>query len=154
MEEHVLQPAHADGLTDYTRFLRRKRDQVIAEVAAEFRELRETRLLDDHYQKEDVEALMEGLLAILRTELKRNLQNMCHSTVLLLKQLLEQAEQSGQCFSLDLASTEDRKLLEAVALFEESAAVGSASRATGLRPMGSANLPQQDEVLRELMAKE
>lgn len=34
---------------------------------------------------------MDGLLAILRTELKRNLQNMCHSTVLLLKQLLEQA---------------------------------------------------------------
>ena len=72
--------------------------QVIAEVAVEFREMREMRLLEEHYLKEDVESLMDGLLAILRTDLKRNMQNMCHSTVLLIKQLLEQA-----CLALHIA---------------------------------------------------
>jgi|TARA_B100000524_G_scaffold120875_1_gene59392 hypothetical protein len=27
MAEHVLQPSHADGLVEYTRFLRKKREQ-------------------------------------------------------------------------------------------------------------------------------
>ena len=41
--EHVLGPEHAEQLVAYLRFMRRKREQCVAEVAAEFKELRESR---------------------------------------------------------------------------------------------------------------
>ena len=41
--EHVLGPEHAEQLVAYLRFMRRKREQYVAEVAAEFKELRESR---------------------------------------------------------------------------------------------------------------
>ena len=37
--EHVLGPEHAEQLVAYLRFMRRKREQCVAEVAAEFKEL-------------------------------------------------------------------------------------------------------------------
>ena len=40
MAEHVLAPENADQLVEYLRFLRRKREQCISEVAAEFKAAR------------------------------------------------------------------------------------------------------------------
>ena len=45
--EHVLGPEHAEQLVAYLRFMRRKREQCVAEVAAEFKELRESRLFEE-----------------------------------------------------------------------------------------------------------
>ena len=47
MAEHVLSSEHAEQLVDYLRFLRRKREQCVSEVPAEFKELRESRLFED-----------------------------------------------------------------------------------------------------------
>lgn len=63
MADHVLSDVHGDQLAEYLRFLRRKRDTAVAEVAAEFKELKETRLFDDNYAAEDVENMLEGLLS-------------------------------------------------------------------------------------------
>ena len=47
--EHVLGPEHAEQLVAYLRFMRRKREQCVAEVAAEFKELpRKPRGLFEH----------------------------------------------------------------------------------------------------------
>ena len=104
MAEHVLAPDHANQLVDYLRFLKRKREACIAEVAAEFKELRESRLFEDQYTREDVEALVNGLLAVVRTTMKKDLQGSGASSVLLLKQVFEQAEKSGVSLSTGAAS--------------------------------------------------
>ena len=108
MSEHALLPGHNESLVEYIRFLRRKRDTCVAEVAAEFKELKESRLFEDDYTKEDVEALIDGLLAVVRNTMKRDIQTSMHSSVLLLKQALEQAEKAGITIDTDFALTEDR----------------------------------------------
>ena len=47
MSEHLLDTQHAEQLVEYLRFLRRKRDQCVSEIAAEFKELLQSRLLED-----------------------------------------------------------------------------------------------------------
>lgn len=131
MAEHVLAPDHANQLVDYLRFLKRKREACISEVAAEFKELRESRLFEDQYTREDVEALVNGLLAVVRTTMKKDLQGSGASSVLLLKQVFEQAEKSGLSLSTDLLSTEDLNLVEGVRAWEES--VQSSGAAPQLR---------------------
>jgi hypothetical protein len=61
--EHVLTDAHGNQLAEYLRFLRRKRDTAIAEVAAEFKEVRQSRLFEETYSVDDVESMLDGLLA-------------------------------------------------------------------------------------------
>jgi len=128
MAEHILQPAHADALLQYVRFLRSKREQCVAEVAAEFKELRELRLLEESakYSTEDVESMLDGLLATVRLKIKQDLQPSMHSTVLLMKQLMEQAEKSGVSLTANLSATEDRSLLAAVAEWEAGLSSSSA----------------------------
>ena len=145
MSEHLLDTQHAEQLVEYLRFLRRKRDQCVSEIAAEFKELLQSRLLEDQrtpmlhtrrhgprsapgppegcsqrqltlppqagpitrapagrvgagwpnsawfghrYTREDVEALINGLLAVVRTTVKKDLQFTSSSSILLLKQVL------------------------------------------------------------------
>jgi len=120
MSEHLLDASHAEQLVDYLRFLRRKREQCVSEVAAEFKELLQSRLFEDQYTREDVEALINGLLAVVRTTVKKDLQFTAASSVLLLKQVLEQAEKAGVTLNTDLASTEDLTLLAGVHTWEQS----------------------------------
>jgi len=126
-DQHILTPSHADALVRYVKFLRTKRDQCVAEVAAEFKELRELRLFEEKsYATDEVEAMLDGLLATVRLRIKTDLQQSMHSTVLLMKQLVEQAEKSGLSLQADLSAIEDRKLLEAVAAWENSLSGGGA----------------------------
>ena len=83
MAEHILQPEHNRQLTDYLKFLRRKRDGSIAEVTADFNDLRENRLFDDSYHTDDVHAMIDGLLGNVRATMKRDLQATMFSSVLL-----------------------------------------------------------------------
>ena len=73
-DQHELRPEHHESLVEYIRFQRRKRDTCVAEVAAEFKELKESRLFEDDYTREDVEALIDGLLAVVRNTMKRDMQ--------------------------------------------------------------------------------
>jgi len=112
--EHVLSAENGDQLAEYLRFLRRKRDTAIAEVAAEFKDVKETRLLDDFMEVGAVEDTLDSLLQVVRGSMRRDIQSAMFSSVLLLKQVLEQAEQSKAAVSIDIASTEDISLLRAV----------------------------------------
>jgi len=163
MSEHALTPGHNESLVEYIRFLRRKRDGCVAEVAAEFKELKEARLFEDDYTREDVEALIDGLLAVVRNTMKRDMQSSMHSSVLLLKQALEQAEKSGATIETDFASTEDRALLDAVAAWEGGISAGTvapqlraraalsvARPAPSLAQIGQAQDPKLIEEIQEL----
>lgn len=116
-----MQSSESDVLlASYLRFLNRKRDGSIAEVAAEFHETATTRLLDDSYGVDDVNAILDDLLAVVRSTMKRDLSTTSHSSVLLVKQMCEQAEAAGMALSCDLPATEDRGLLSAVEQWEQS----------------------------------
>mmetsp|Transcript_44147 Transcript_44147/g.73264 ORF Transcript_44147/g.73264 Transcript_44147/m.73264 type:complete len:321 (-) Transcript_44147:495-1457(-) len=160
MAEHILQPDHANQLVEYVRFLRRKREQCVSEVVAEFKEIKEMRLFEDSYAKETVEGLLDGLLAAVRTAVKKDLQASMNSTVLLFKQVLEQSEKSGVAVSTDLAATEDRNLLAAVETWESGMTTSSAAvpqlraRAANMKPAAVALAPvgqaQDPKLLEEL----
>ena len=177
MSEHLLDTQHAEHLVEYLRFLRRKRDQCVSEIAAEFKELLQSRLLEDQrtpmlhtrrhgprsapgppegcsqrqltlppqagpitrapagrvgagwpysawfghrYTREDVEALINGLLAVVRTTVKKDLQFTSSSSILLLKQVLEQVEKAGLTVNADLSATEDLNLLAGVQAWEQT----------------------------------
>jgi len=83
-------------------------------VAAEFNEVKETRLFDDNYHVDDVLGMLDGLLNIVRSNMKRDIQASMFSSVLLLKQALEQAEKAGLSLSTDMRHLEDMALLQAV----------------------------------------
>ncbi|KAL1523142.1 hypothetical protein AB1Y20_018097 [Prymnesium parvum] len=166
MSEHVLRPEHNEALVEYIRFQRRKRDTCVAEVAAEFKELKESRLFEDSYTREDVEALIDGLLAVVRGTMKRDMQTSMNSSVLLLKQVLEQAEKAGISIVTDYAATEDRALLDAVAAWESSigagtvapqlkarAALGGARASAPLAVIGHATDPQLVAEVQELRSE-
>ena len=147
----MLSPENDEQLANYLRFLRRKRDAAIAEVAAEFKEVKETRLIDDNYTIDDVDSILDSLLtsapcfptaqpctrtervdprlapfAVTRTSMKRDLQNISFSSVLLLKQVLEQTEAAQVPVSTDIPSTEDIGLMRAVEEWDQSVHGGGA----------------------------
>lgn len=113
---------------EYLAFLRRKREQMVSEVAAEFKELKETRLFDETYTSSEVGGLLDGLLDAVRANMRRELLEMSHSAALLLVQVLEQLDAPGAAGSasveLDIPRTEDGELLRAIAAFENDAAAG------------------------------
>ncbi|KAJ1641012.1 hypothetical protein T492DRAFT_831709 [Pavlovales sp. CCMP2436] len=104
-----------EHMRDYLSFLRRKRETTISEVAAEFKELKDSRLLDETYTVDEVNGLVDGLLDAVRANLRRELMQICHSSALLLVQVLEQLDAPGGVGSasvqLDIPRTEDGELL-------------------------------------------
>jgi len=157
MGDHQLNPDHDRQLVEYLRFLRRKRDTAIAEVAAEFKEVNESRLFEESYSADEVANILEGLLTMVRQAMKRDLQSTMFSSVLLLKQAFEQAESNnGLTLTTNLAATEDIGLLEAVEQWDRSvhgssgsapplsarASVVRASPSRTLRPVGMTQDPR------------
>lgn len=124
---------HNQQLADLLRFLRRKRDAAIAEVAAEFNDTKESRLFEESYHVDDVTAILDGLLSVVRTAMKRDLQRSAFSSVLLLKQVFEQVEEKGLGLTTDLPTTEDRRLLEVVERWDQDVHGGSSSAPPPLR---------------------
>ena len=112
----VMADDHNAQIAQYLQFLRRKREAAISEVTAEFNETKETRLFDDNYHVDDVVAILDGLLNVVRSDMKRDLSTTSYSSALLLKQCFEQAEEQRITLSTDLPCTEDRRLLGTIAL--------------------------------------
>ena len=123
-----LSTANNAALIEFTTFGRRRREQCVEEVAGEFKETREMRLFEDHYTKDDVEALMDGLLALVRTTLQTEMKGTIHSSLLLIKQMLEQAEAGGVKVGFDVSRAQDAALLREVEAWEAKVAAGSISQ--------------------------
>ena len=132
---------HNQQLADYLRFLRRKRDAAIAEVAAEFVDTKESRLFEEQYHVDDVVAIIDGLLSVVRSTMKRDLQTVAFSSVLLFKQACEQAEERGVELHTDLPATEDRRLLDTVEQWDQDVHGGSSSAPPPLRARAAVAAP-------------
>jgi len=130
---------HDEQLIDYLRFLRRKRDSAIAEVVAEFNDAKETRLFEDNYSVDEVVQVLDGIVTNVRTVMKRDLQNAGFSSVLLLKQAFEQAEERGIPLSTDVNATEDRNLLDYIAQWDQDIHGGSGAAPPPMRARATMN---------------
>jgi len=68
------------------------------------------RLLDGTYTCEEVQELLQGLCKVVRADTETELISSTHMTVLLLKQLFEQAERWHLKLQVDLSELENRLL--------------------------------------------
>eukprot|EP00802_Teleaulax_amphioxeia_P004203 Tamp_04207.p2 GENE.Tamp_04207~~Tamp_04207.p2 ORF type:complete len:368 (-),score=131.92 Tamp_04207:2278-3360(-) len=106
----------------YLRFAAIQRNVQIKDLETEINDFKESRIPDDDtYSSDDVRELIDSLQTSIRADTYRNLQRVAHSTVVLLRQCLQQAAQHGVTISVDTGLLQDEKfLLEAKRIEEES----------------------------------
>ncbi|XP_076818500.1 leucine zipper transcription factor-like protein 1 isoform X2 [Clavelina lepadiformis] len=119
MAELGLNDHHVLQAVNFMRFCRYKRAQRLKAVDHCFQDLKESRLYEDTYTLDEVSEMLAGLLSTVRGEVETELLNSTHTSVLLLRQLLTQAEKWHLKLSADISELENRELLEQIADFEE-----------------------------------
>lgn len=77
-------------------------------------------MLEDSYTTEDVESMLDGLCAVVKSNIQTELQNTSHCNVVLIRQLFRQAEKLGVELAADTATLENEFLLKQVAKWEDA----------------------------------
>ena len=121
----ALSPENQSALLDLSRFGRRRREICLSEVFGEFNETKELRLFEEHFTRDEVASLLDGLLALVRSTLGRELKATFASCLLLTKQTLEQAQAGGGQIGFDVARAQDKALLREVEEWETKVAGGA-----------------------------
>ncbi|XP_005095767.1 leucine zipper transcription factor-like protein 1 [Aplysia californica] len=112
-EHHQLQ------IVNYIRFARYQRGQRLRAVDVCFEELKDSRLTDDTFTVDEVVDMLDGLLAVVRSEVESELIHTAHTNVLMTRQMCMQAEKWHLKLSADISELENRELLEQIKEFEE-----------------------------------
>lgn len=115
MNEH-----HQMIVMSYMKFARYQRIQNLKAIEYAFKDVSESRLLDDTYTSDEVQELLLGLCKVVRADVETELISSTHMTVLLLKQLFEQAEKWHLRLQADLSELENREQLEVIKTLESS----------------------------------
>jgi hypothetical protein len=123
----------------YLRFATIQRNVQIKDLEIEINDFKESRIHDDDtYSSEDVRELITSLQKTIRADTYRDLQRVAHSTVVLLRQCLEQAAQHGVAITIDTGLLQDERfLLEAKRIDEESERTPEATKALAPTASGS-----------------
>lgn len=109
-----LSPNHEQLVRTYLKFVRAKRDIALKSMEGEFRDTKNDRLAEDMYSQEDVEDILDGLRSSVVTNLRQEVGAVANMSALLMKQLLEGAEDHGATLVFDTSTVEDQALLEEV----------------------------------------
>mmetsp|Transcript_9611 Transcript_9611/g.29249 ORF Transcript_9611/g.29249 Transcript_9611/m.29249 type:complete len:309 (-) Transcript_9611:537-1463(-) len=156
----ALSPENQSALLDFSRFGRRRREICLSEVCGEFNETKELRLFEEHFTRDEVASLLDGLLALVRSTLGRELKATFASCLLLTKQTLEQAQAGGVQIGFDVARAQDKALLREVEEWETKVAGGAVMqlliKAGGSAPkaLNSVGVAQDAATLMKLNASE
>ncbi|ELT99246.1 hypothetical protein CAPTEDRAFT_2656 [Capitella teleta] len=110
---------HQAMVVQYMRFARYQRGQRIKAVDLNFKDVKDSRLTDNTYTIDEVEEMLDGLLAVVHGEVETEFINTAHTNILLLRQLFQQAEKWHLKLNADVSELENRELLEKIAEFEE-----------------------------------
>ena len=107
---------------EYLRFAAIHRNVQIKDLEGQIEGFADARIADeDTFSLDEVRELVASLKETVRADVYHDLQRMAHSTVVLLRQCMQQAEQNGIQLTLNTGLLEDEKfLLEAQRLEEES----------------------------------
>lgn len=114
-----LNEHHQQIVVNYLRFARYGRGQRLRGIDASFEELKDSRLVEDTYTLDEVTDMLDGLCAVVRGEVESELINAAHTNVLLLRQVLSQAEKWHLKLQADISELENRELINEIAKFEE-----------------------------------
>ncbi|PNF33668.1 Leucine zipper transcription factor-like protein 1 [Cryptotermes secundus] len=107
-------------IMSYMKFARYQRIQNLKAIEYAFKDVSESRLLDDTYTGDEVQELLLGLCKVVRADIETELISSTHMTVLLLKQLFEQAEKWHLRLQADLSELENREQLEVIKTLESN----------------------------------
>uniref|UniRef100_A0A8C5Q2P2 Leucine zipper transcription factor-like protein 1 n=1 Tax=Leptobrachium leishanense TaxID=445787 RepID=A0A8C5Q2P2_9ANUR len=120
MAELGLNDHHQNEVINYIRFARSKRALRLKTIDSCFQDLKDSRLVDDTFTVDEVSEMLQGLQAVVHSEMELELINHAHTNVLLLRQLFTQAEKWYLKLQTDISELENRELLEQVAEFEKA----------------------------------
>uniref|UniRef100_A0A8C6RFN5 Leucine zipper transcription factor-like protein 1 n=1 Tax=Nannospalax galili TaxID=1026970 RepID=A0A8C6RFN5_NANGA len=102
------------------RFVRSKKGLKLKTVDSCFQDLKESRLVEDTFTVDEVLEVLNGLQAVVHSEVESELINTAYTNVLLLWQLFLQGEKWYLKLKIDISELENRELLEQVAEFEKA----------------------------------
>ncbi|XP_020008699.1 leucine zipper transcription factor-like protein 1 isoform X1 [Castor canadensis] len=120
MAELGLNEHHQNEVINYMRFARSKRGLRLKTVDSCFQDLKESRLVEETFTMDEVAEVLNGLQAVVHSEVESELINTAYTNVLLLRQLFTQAEKWYLKLQTDISELENRELLEQVAEFEKA----------------------------------
>eukprot|EP00953_Heterococcus_sp_UTEX-ZZ885_P038656 19845-Heterococcus_DN1.PRE.3 len=107
-----LSPEHEEQVHQYLRFMRAKREIALKQLDNEFSDTKNDRLLEQMYSQEDVEALLDDLGRLVRSNVRQEIGAFMGMTSIILKQLLEGAEERGvTALEINTGKVEDREML-------------------------------------------
>lgn len=110
------------------RFARSKRGLRLKTVDSCFQDLKESRLVEETFTADEVSEVLNGLQAVVHSEVESELINTAYTNVLLLRQLFSQAEKWYLKLQSDISELENRELLEQVAEFEKAEFTSSSKK--------------------------
>lgn len=114
-----LDDHHQQQAVNFIRFSRFKRIQSLKGIEQCFHDVEDSKMYDDTYTYEEVKEILDELLKVVTNEVDIELLNSSHTSALLLKQLLTQAQNWHLKLICDVSELENRELLEQIAAFEE-----------------------------------
>jgi len=124
-----LSEHHKEQLAAFLRFAEYKRGEHSNEVEGTFEDFKDSRVVEDVYTKEDVEAMLDDVCQGVKGTLGTELQHYSHTHMLVLQQLFKQGETLDLNFSIDASQLESGSALSDLQAFEgaekEKAAMSS-----------------------------
>lgn len=111
----------------FLRFAKSKRDENVREVKLAFDDVKDYKLDENIYTKDDVKQLLDDASEEITGVCEKEMENNTHQTGLLLKLLFAQAEAGGLDLFIDTNKLEDELLLKTVKTSEREALAKPAS---------------------------
>lgn len=105
----------------FLRFAKTKRDENVREVRLAFDDVKDYKLEENIYTKDDVKQLLDDATEEISGVCEKEMENNSHQTGLLLKLLYAQAEAGGLDLFIDTNKLEDELLLKTVKTSEREA---------------------------------
>ncbi|EGD72446.1 hypothetical protein PTSG_00467 [Salpingoeca rosetta] len=136
-----LNETHKHVCKDYLAFMRYKRTQHVRDIEATFTDLKESRLQDSTFTREEVEDMVDGLCDVVKGDVETELINSSHTNVLVLRKMMEQGEEWKLTFKLETGTLEDRHALDDIARFERQESASSSLGAPKLEPLKESASP-------------
>lgn len=135
-----------DQIRKYLSFFRNKKDGIVRTAHREIMDVRDDRLNQDMYTRDDVEELFEVISSAMKSSMSHEVSTVINMGALAIDQLLYNAQKSGVDLTLDTASLEDQGLVEAVNKMSLDAAPKNVVRNTKLASFRDEAKGQKDQM--------
>lgn len=126
-----LSPENHDQVRKYLRFFRQKREGIVREIDAEMNDLKNDRLDESMFTKEDMVDYSDLVSSAVRTHVNGDIGSVINMGALAVNQLLVKAQEKGVELALETSPLEDQSLLEAVDKMSLDAMPKNAKRGVG-----------------------